>query len=178
MTELVELRKAATVGEVVAHLRTTCRPRLPDSVEQIEADLDKSKALPEEEVSRSLKELEALHNVPYQEIIALRAYHAGFSPFETNHGVKGAEFENVLVVVGRGWSRYNFGEMLEWAGPHGAIPTKSQNKFEQNRNLFYVSCSRPKTRLAVLFTQLLSPAALGTVQTWFAPEHVLALPQS
>lgn len=29
------------------------------------------------------------------------------------HGVKDAEFENVLVVVGRGWNKYNFGKMLE-----------------------------------------------------------------
>lgn len=27
------------------------------------------------------------------------------------HGVKGAKFENLLVVVGRGGSKYNFGEM-------------------------------------------------------------------
>jgi DNA helicase-2/ATP-dependent DNA helicase PcrA len=92
--------------------------------------------------------------------------------------VKGAEFENVLVVVGRGWSRYNFGEMLEWAGPRGMIPAKSQNKFEQNRNLFYVACSRPKIRLAILFTQLLSPAALSTVQLWFSAQNVIPLPQS
>jgi DNA helicase-2/ATP-dependent DNA helicase PcrA len=109
--------------------------------------------------------------------MALRAYLAGFSPFETNHGVKGAQFENVLVVVGRGWSRYNFGEMLEWAGPHSVIPAKSRNKFEQNRNLFYVACSRPKMRLAVLFTQLLSPAALGTAQFWFEAKNIVPLPQ-
>jgi DNA helicase-2/ATP-dependent DNA helicase PcrA len=62
--------------------------------------------------------------------------------------------------------------MLEWAGPRGVVPAKSQNKFEQNRNLFYVACSRPKTRLAVLFTQLLSPAALETVQYWFSAQNV------
>ena len=27
----------------------------------------------------------------------------------TQHGVKGAEFENVLVIIGRGWNQYNFG---------------------------------------------------------------------
>jgi DNA helicase-2/ATP-dependent DNA helicase PcrA len=172
MSELIELRQTGTIGEVVAYLRSKRRPRLPDAVEQIEIELDRSPGLPEEEVSRGTRELQALHEVAYTEILALRAYHAGFSPFETNHGVKGAEFENVLVVVGRGWSRYNFGEMLEWAGPRGVVPAKSQNKFEQNRNLFYVACSRPKTRLAVLFTQLLSPAALETVQYWFSAQNV------
>jgi DNA helicase-2/ATP-dependent DNA helicase PcrA len=178
MDELTELRKTGTVGDVVAHLRSKQRPRLPDAVEQLELELDKSGTLPEGEISRNTTELRGLHQVPYAEIMALRAYHAGFSPFETNHGVKGAEFENVLVVVGRGWSRYNFGEMLEWAGPRGMIPAKSQNKFEQNRNLFYVACSRPKIRLAILFTQLLSPAALSTVQLWFSAQNVIPLPQS
>ncbi len=52
-----------------------------------------------------------LHGTPYSEVQALCRYLDGHSPFETKHGVKGAQFENVLVVVGRGWSKYNFGEM-------------------------------------------------------------------
>src|SRR4051812_15054058 len=104
--------------------------------------------------------------VSYAEIKALRAYHSGFSPFETKHGVKGAEFENVLAVVGRGWNRYNFGEMLDLAAKP-AIPMAKRDAFERNRNLFYVVCSRPKKRLALLFTQKLSPEALGTLAKWF-----------
>src|SRR3546814_3714825 len=78
----------------------------------------------------------------------------GHTPFATKHGVKGAEFENVLVVVGRGWNKYNFAQMLEWidAGP----PPDKLEFFENNRNLFYVACSRPKVRLALLFTQVLT----------------------
>jgi len=64
---------------------------------------------------RLLLELEKLRTVPYKEIISLTDYLTGYSPFETKHGVKDAEFENVLVVVGRGWNQYNFNEMLELA---------------------------------------------------------------
>jgi DNA helicase-2/ATP-dependent DNA helicase PcrA len=110
-------------------------------------------------------------------MIALRAYHSGFSPFETNHGVKGAEFENVLVVIGRGWSDYNFSEMLEWSAQPARVPANKQNKYEQNRNLFYVACSRPKKRLAILFTQLLSPVAMATVTSWFGGTCIHALQQ-
>jgi DNA helicase-2/ATP-dependent DNA helicase PcrA len=124
-----------------------------------------------------LIELQKLHAVPYKEMIALRAYHSGFSPFETNHGVKGAEFENVLVVIGRGWNDYNFSEMLEWSAQPTRVPIDKQNKYEQNRNLFYVACSRPKKRLALLFTQVLSPVALATVTRWFGTDAVTALPQ-
>jgi DNA helicase II / ATP-dependent DNA helicase PcrA len=124
-----------------------------------------------------LTELQNLHGVSYKEIIALRAYLDGYSPFETNHGVKGAEFENVLVVVGRGWSRYNFGEMLEWATRGAVVPLRNVDKFEQNRNLMYVACSRPKIRLAVMFTQLLSAQALATASYWFGATNVRSLSQ-
>ena len=111
----------------------------------------------------------------YQEIVALTDYLDGHSPFETKHGVKGAEFENVIVVVGRGWNRYNFNEMLELARDVGRIPANKQEAFERNRNLFYVACSRPKRRLAMLFTQKLSATAMQTVQAWFGADAVEAL---
>jgi len=51
---------------------------------------------------RGLEELEKLRGIAYSEVKALRRYLDGHSPFETKHGVKGAEFENVLVVeIGR-----------------------------------------------------------------------------
>ena len=92
---------------------------------------------------QSVAELEKFRDVPYAEVRAFRRYLDGHSPFETKHGVKGAEFENVLVVIGRGWNQYNFGEMLELAGAQ-AVPAAKQAAFERNRNLFYVACSRPE----------------------------------
>ena len=109
------------------------------AVERRERELREIVPEPEEDMPRPLKELDHLHAVPYQEIVALCRYLSGHSPFETKHGVKGAEFENVLVVVGRGWNRYNFGQMLELAADPPAIPAIKQDTFERNRNLFYVN---------------------------------------
>ena len=176
MNVLIDLRDSGTVGDVVAHLRATRRPRLPDPVEQRERELERFDRAANEEMPRGLTELENLHAVPYREIIALAAYHEGYSPFETKHGVKGAEFENVVVVVGRGWNRYNFGEMLELAQNVGEIPGNKVEAFERNRNLFYVACSRPKRRLALLFTQELSATAMQTVKAWFGSGTIEALP--
>lgn len=100
---------------------------------------------------------------------------AGHSPFETKHGVKGAEFENVLVVIGRGWNQYNFNEMLELALDVAHIPSAREQAFERNRNLFYVACSRPKRRLAILYTQKLSGVAMQTVRTWFNNDSIREL---
>lgn len=175
MDRLIILRTNGTVGELIAHLRETRRPRLPDSVEQRERELERFDRAAGEEMPSALSELEALHAVPYREIVALTQYHDGHSPFETKHGVKGAQFENVIVIVGRGWNRYNFNEMLELAQDVERIPPNKQEAFERNRNLFYVVCSRPKKRLAVLFTQKLSNTALLTVHAWFGAEAVEAL---
>ena len=126
---------------------------------------------------RELEELEKLRAVPYAEIKALRKYLDGYSPFETKHGVKGAEFENVLVVIGRGWNQYNFGEMLELASAQ-AVPAGKEAMFERNRNLFYVACSRPKRRLALLFTQRLSTKALATLESWFGADAIATVAAS
>lgn len=175
MDILINLRTNGTVGDVITHLRETRRPRLPDSLEQRERELECFDSAASEEMPSALTELQALHAVPYQEIIALTHYHNGHSPFQTKHGVKGAEFENVIVVVGRGWNLYNFNEMLELAQNVGRIPPNRQEAFERNRNLFYVACSRPKKRLALLFTQKLSDPAMQTVHAWFGAEAVEAL---
>ena len=123
---------------------------------------------------QSVAELEKFRDVPYAEVRALHRYLDGHSPFETKHGVKGAEFENVLVVIGRGWNQYNFGEMLELAGAQ-AVPAAKQAAFERNRNLFYVACSRPKRRLALLFTQQLSATAMSTLEQWFGADVIESL---
>lgn len=174
MTRLNELRESGTVLEVIAHLMKTGIPRLPDSVKKVEAKLSSFDFESGEDLPRALEELRSLHDVKYQEIVSLANYLDGHSPFETKHGVKGAQFENVLVILGRGWNQYNFNEMLEWAGA-GNVPAGKVKKYENNRNLFYVACSRPKKRLAFLFTQELSFQGLNTVNQWFGSENVIPI---
>lgn len=171
MATLMTLRDDGTVADVLAHLRAARRPRLPDAVADLERELAAFDRDSGEEMPPVLAEIERLHSVLYAEVSALRRYLDGSSPFETKHGVKGAQFENVLVVVGRGWNLYNFNEMLELAAAT-TIPIARQAAFERNRNLFYVACSRPKRRLAVLFTQLMSPVAITTLEQWFGADRI------
>ena len=175
MDKLIELRVSATVGDVMDHLLAVRRPRIPDAIERHERELREFDPEAGEDMPRALKELDELRAVSYREIVALCRYLSGHSPFETKHGVKGAEFENVLLVVGRGWNRYNFNEMLELARNAAHVPANKLAAFERNRNLFYVACSRPKRRLAILFTQQLSAAAMQMVSTWFGNDSIEAL---
>ncbi|WP_119458539.1 ATP-dependent helicase [Rhodospirillaceae bacterium SYSU D60014] len=174
IARLLDLREIGDVGQVLDHLRACGHLRLPEKVEDRERDFAKLPPEPQEGEVSWVSRLRKLRAVPYGEIIALDRYIDGLTPFATKHGVKGAEFENVLVVVGRGWNQYNFEQMLCWF--ENGIPADKQDAFVRNRNLFYVACSRPRRRLAVLFTQELSQPALTTLTKWFGADAIRPLP--
>ena len=173
MKKLIDIRKSGTIKNVIDLLKETSKPKLPDSILTMEERL--LMVNESDELSSNQRELLALHNIAYSEIIELKTFLDGHSPFQTQHGVKGAEFENVLVIIGRGWNQYNFGEMLKWVTD--GIPKGKEESFERNRNLFYVACSRPKKRLALLFTQQLEDSAITTHQKWFKKENIISLSQ-
>jgi len=169
---LVDLRENGTIGEVIDLLKETRRPRLPDAVIRTETRLAEAERQEIDE-SRTLRQIEKLRPLPYSELISLAKFINDHTPFSTKHGVKGAEFENVLVVLGRGWNQYNWNQFLEWF-PNG-YPANKEDSYVRNRNLFYVACSRPQSNLALLFTQELSANALNTLEGWFGAENVSAL---
>lgn len=171
MSVLIGLRANGTVGDVLDHLKETRRPRLPDAVERRERELAEWVAEAGAEEPSTISRLRNLRGVPYQQVIALSRFVDDHTPFSTKHGVKGAEFESVLVVAGRGWNHYNFNQLLEWLQNPASVPA-DRSAFERNRNLFYVACSRPKKRFAVLFTQRLSAAALAKLSALFGEGNV------
>lgn len=167
MKTLNALRESGTVGEVLDFLKQTRRPRLPDNVIRREDDMAAFDPDGEEPEKPSVGRHRRLRDVKYQEVVSLVRFVEGFTPFATQHSVKGAEFENVLVVFGGGWNHYNWPRMLEYMVP-GVKPTAAHQKgFNRARNLFYVSVSRPKRRLAVLFTQTMSDKSLGVLNSLF-----------
>ncbi|WGE80790.1 UvrD-helicase domain-containing protein [Actinobacillus equuli subsp. haemolyticus] len=173
MGNLLNIRETGTIKDVIDLLKETSKPKLPDSILNMEEKLSTLNSL--DELSTSQRELRELHNITYSEIVELKKFLDGHSPFQTQHGVKGAEFENVLVIIGRGWNQYNFGEMLKWV--EDGIPNGKEESFDKNRNLFYVACSRPKKRLAILFTQQLEDSAMKTLNKWFGVENIVNLLQ-
>lgn len=177
MDKIIEFRNTGTVGDVLDCLKLTGRLHLPDKILKKESQLQdyiqgSQDGLTQGQISR-LEMIKKMRVVPYTQVVSLVNYIEGKTPFSTKHKVKGLEFENVLVVFSQGWSKYNFNKMLEWENI-GNVPNRSQDRnfFENNRNLFYVVCSRPKKRLALLFTHELSDAALTTLSKWFGSDSV------
>jgi DNA helicase II / ATP-dependent DNA helicase PcrA len=167
MNALDALRETGTVGAVLGLLKKTRRPRVPDNVMRREEEMAAFDPDAGEPEKPSVDRHRRLRDVKYQEIVHLVKFVDGFTPFATQHSVKGAEFENVLVVLGGGWNHYNWPRMLCYMAP-GAKPTAAHLKgFNRARNLFYVSVSRPKRRLAVLFTQTMTDQSLAVLNGLF-----------
>lgn len=169
---LSELKEEGSVGDVMALLRTMSPSILPDKISSLEDKLDTSES-DEISESRSLTELQKLRDVPFKELITFEKFIKNHTPFSTKHGVKGAEFDNVLVVLGRGWNLYNWDQLFTWLNT--TCPENKIDALERNRNLFYVACSRPKNNLTVLITQHLSDESLALLNQWFGDETVKSL---
>lgn len=171
MDALQKLRAEGSIGEIIDHLKTTRRPSPPDRVIRRDDELRALNADPIPESASALKRYSKLRQVPYKEVIELVKFIEKQTPFATQHSVKGAEFENVLVVLGGGWNHYNWPQLLELIETK-ALNAKNMKGFYRARNLFYVSISRPMTRLAVLATQTMSDTALTTAVGLFGHENV------
>ncbi|MBN2829423.1 MAG: ATP-dependent helicase [Candidatus Cloacimonetes bacterium] len=171
-----QLRLTGTIGEIIRLLKETRKPRLSPKVEEYEELFAKFDSFDENKKDKHrerFNRINKLKDIPYKEVIDLSRYIDDKTPFSTNHGVKGAQFENVIIVCGRGWNQYNWNQMLEWFD--GNYPSERFDSFERNRNLFYVGCSRAKKRLAVIFTQELSTSALAQLERIFLPDNIYSL---
>lgn len=176
------LEKASTtgtVGEVLDLLGSQQLFSVPTQVAKRERELkDALSALGSDEKlkePRKLAELHAFRAVRYVEVRALHAYLDDDTMFSTKHSVKGAEFDDVVVLVGRGWSKYDFAKMISANAPQGSPELKEANSFEPSRNLFYVSASRAKHNLAFLFVQELDDDALEVLSDWVGPENIISI---
>ncbi len=175
---LLAIRNDGTVGDILDYIMESTVLKLPDKVNRSEWKFHQLIAKPKEELNPDevsfVNKINKLRSIKYSEVVNLGLYIDDKTPFSTKHGVKGAQFDNVLVVCGRGWNHYNWNQMLEWF--MSEAPSDKQDTYERNRNLFYVSCSRAKHNLTLLFTQELSAESLQVLEGIFDKENVLGSP--
>ncbi|MGE8168690.1 UvrD-helicase domain-containing protein [Pseudomonas putida] len=174
MDALQKLRAEGTIGQVIDHLKVTRRPSPPDRVLRRDEELIALNGDPIPEDASALMRYSKLRDIPYGEIVEVVKFIEKQTSFATQHSVKGAEFENVLVVLGGGWNHYNWPQLLELIETN-ALNAKNTKGFYRARNLFYVSISRPMTRLAVLATQTMPDTALAAVNRLFGGDNVVEL---
>jgi DNA helicase-2/ATP-dependent DNA helicase PcrA len=183
---LVELMEpgASTTREVLDHLRQQrlylfdqryqrALDLLVDSPEgpgdQFDADAPAQAAVAATEASEELEgsgaastdaAVQAFLKCGASELWSYRRYVTAESPFATQHGVKGAEFDRVLVVMDEEESEYNLYNYEKYFGITGLSKTDEanlaagdDNVVARTRRLLYVCCTRAKRDLVlVLFT--------------------------
>ncbi|MGL4367349.1 MAG: UvrD-helicase domain-containing protein [Brevinemataceae bacterium] len=101
-----------------------------------------------------------LSQIQTEEIRKYYDYQNATAIFSTQHSIKGAEFDNVLVIMDNGnWNLYNFNYLFE-------KETDKKSVVDRTQKLFYVACSRAKNNLVVYFENP-SQEVLTQVNQWF-----------
>ncbi|WP_316207052.1 MULTISPECIES: UvrD-helicase domain-containing protein [unclassified Bradyrhizobium] len=146
LDSLVRTAELGTIRDVVRYVEENRLAVLPDRLREhlMSSDILKGEANEEEDKDKQF--YESLLAVPFKEVATYHAVLQNNLPYSTKHGVKGDEFRTVLVIlddIGANWSQYSFSNLL-------ANSDTSQDRLRRTRNLFYVSCSRAKEKLAIV----------------------------
>lgn len=161
---------ATSLGSVVAHLRATQLLTLDPRMERAlgleagvedEAAVDTDSNEGEEGIGNSPtadSSVAKLLQCPSVELLQYAMYVAEGSPFATQHGVKGAQFDRVLVVMDEEESDYNLydyekvlSEKQASSDDRNAFETGIDNTWSRTLRLLYVCCTRAKRGLSLAF---------------------------
>jgi DNA helicase-2/ATP-dependent DNA helicase PcrA len=135
------------------------RPFAPqEERERKEIEAGRSLPLDEEEQSDTvLSAWDKFLQCPFEEIEPYDEYVSGRAAFETHQGVKGLEFERVMVVMDDAEARGFMFKYEKLFGAQEKTKTDLENEREgkdssidRTRRLFYVTCSRAKKSLAIV----------------------------
>ena len=109
-----------------------------------------------------------IKDISYRQAIKAANYRNEHSPYSTQHNVKGAEFENVFIVLDNGgWNNYNFEELFN-------KDNGKETVLKRTRKLFYVCCSRAKKRLIIYYNKP-DKEVLKTAKDWFGKNNIIKI---
>ena len=165
----------ATIRDVLIYVRDSELIRLDDRFGvYLLAD-------PINDSSSGFENVSAYLRCGVSELWAYRRYFTEESPFATHHGVKGAQFERVLVVIDdeeARFSQYSYGKYLKYIelseGDEAHIAAGEESVLDRTRRLFYVCCSRAMQDLAVvIFVPDVDIARAAIVEQKIFPDAVI-----
>lgn len=177
-----------TCAAIAANIAETNLFAIPDGLKAALAAKQAAPAgTPDDEeadpVSDQIAALVAFLECTFSEIAPYAAYVAHEAPFDTHQGVKGLEFERVMVLMDDGEARgflFGYDKLLGAKAPTAADIKNAQEgketSLDRTRRLFYVTCSRARSSLA-LVSYSANPAAIRTYvieNEWFAADEVLS----
>ena len=150
--------------------------------EVIEYAHDKGIAQKDDKLERFIEKNRYLYNrvkgLAFKEFQNLFYYLEGYTPFSTQHKIKGAEFDNVLVVLDNGgWNQYNFEYLMNEEIFDSLTPAKKSSFpkiLNRTQKIFYVCCTRAKKNLAIFYNNP-SASVVDKANEWFGEENVQPL---
>ena len=167
---------------------------IPDSLKPIlrlrqaeirDAQEDEGELNEADELSEKARALEAFLDAPFSQVAPYAQYVAGLAEFDTHQGVKGREFDRVMVLMDDVESR---GFMFKYEKLFGAeAPSDTDKKNEREgkgtsldrtRRLLYVTASRAQKSLAMLLYSASPQTVRETVvrNGWFDEGEIVLLP--
>ncbi len=177
-----------TCAEIAANISETNLFTMPDGLNAALAARQAARTQePGDEeadpVSDQMAALDAFLDCSFSEIAPYAAYVAHEAPFDTHQGVKGLEFERVMVLMDDGEARgflFGYDKLLGAKSPTATDIKNTQEgketSLDRTRRLFYVTCSRARSSLA-LVAYSLDPAAVQAhviTNEWFSSDEVLS----
>ena len=111
-------------------------------------------------------------SAPFSQLEAYVQYISDKSPFGTHQGIKGLQFPRVMVVLddneAGGWS-FSYDSLLGAKAPSASI--------DRTRRLFYVTCSRAQSSLAVVLYTKETAKVISHLESmrWFDKDEIIVL---
>lgn len=178
---LFELWKGATAPSLLNVLLYVANTNLLEVPEALQAHVPQATEMVVARLSEEDEQVDPLTErdiamqtflkAPFSQIEPMTEYLSGRAHFDTHQGVKGLEFERVMVIMDDSEAR---GFMFKYDDLFGGKPSGDKT-VEATKRLFYVTASRAKKSLAlVAYTS--SPERVKSFvlhQGWFGPEEVI-----
>lgn len=170
MDKLDSIRKSGTVKNVLDYIFDHNILNKPHRIIDFEERISRVSVDADEKIKKMKIFYDLLMQIKYSELINFSNYIQEFTPFSTKHGVKGAEYENVLIVIDdASWNQYKFNDVFG--------QKKGSGQYERTLNLLYVCCSRAKNKLAILSLSAMDAEAMKTINTWFENNKIFDVAQ-
>jgi DNA helicase-2/ATP-dependent DNA helicase PcrA len=139
----------------------TLDPRILNYLEEVPLVVEKEGGEEEEDggdIAKEISSINAFLNCPAEQFLGFNSYIKQQSPFSTQQGIKGAEFDRVLVVldddegthVQFSYDKY-FGVSELSPRDIENIKEGKENVLDRTRRLFYVCCTRALKDLVVIY---------------------------
>ena len=151
LAALLTEHSGTSIRDILIHVRDSELFRLDDRF------LSHLVAEPVDDDADGFANVQAYLNCSVSELWNYRRYVEEESPFATQQGVKGAQFERVLVVLDDeegAHIQFSYGKYLGYVPPSKTdeenIAAGTDSVIDRTRRLFYVCCSRAVKDLAVV----------------------------